>query len=99
MCGRYTLRTPAKDVVELFDLALEEADLAILGSPRYNIAPSQQVAAVRFDAERNARTLVAFEWGLVPSFAEDPAVGNRMINARAETVASKRAFREAFVNR
>jgi len=104
MCGRFTLRTPLKDVVELFDLALTDSALPLDFSesallPRYNIAPSQQVACVRFDADRQQRTLDWLKWGLIPRWADDPSIGNRMINARGETVATKPAFREAFRRR
>lgn len=99
MCGRFTLRTPMKDVVKLFDLALG-ADDGALGQPaRFNIAPSQLVAAVRFDAEQNGRALAWLNWGLVPSWADDPSIGNQMINARAESAATKPAFREALRRR
>jgi putative SOS response-associated peptidase YedK len=99
MCGRFTLRTPMKDVVKLFDLALG-ADDGALGQPaRFNIAPSQRVAAVRFDAEQNGRALAWLQWGLVPPWADDPSIGNQMINARAESVATKPAFREALRRR
>ena len=83
-----------QDVAEAFEL-LELPDL----SPRYNIAPTQQVASVRYDAERGGRILSWQRWGLVPSWADDLAIGNRMINARAETVATKPAFRKAFATR
>ena len=66
--------------------------------PRYNIAPTQFVAAIRNDAEENAE-LVSFRWGLVPFWAKDPSIGNRMINARAETVAEKPSFRNAYKRR
>jgi putative SOS response-associated peptidase YedK len=68
-------------------------------APRVNIAPSQEVAAVRLgpgEAGRGGRHFVWLRWGLVPSWAKDPGIGNRMINARAETVAEKPAFRAAF---
>ena len=89
MCGRYTLRTPASRVAEEFGL-LEAAAFA----PRFNIAPSQSVAVVRRadDALDGRRQLAWLRWGLVPSWARDPAIGNRMINARAETAAEKPAF-------
>jgi putative SOS response-associated peptidase YedK len=93
MCGRFTLHTPAQDIADVFELAVVP-DLA----PRYNIAPTQAVAAVRLEADRR-RTLSLLHWGLIPSWAADPAIGNRMINARAETVASKPAFRQAFQRR
>ena len=62
--------------------------------PRYNVAPGQSVAAVRADPE--GRRLSLLRWGLLPSWAKDPGIGYRMINARAETVASKPAFRSAY---
>jgi putative SOS response-associated peptidase YedK len=62
--------------------------------PRYNVAPMQQVLAIRpRDGKRHAELL---RWGLVPSWADDPKIGNRLINARADTVASKPSFRSAF---
>lgn len=93
MCGRFTLRTPAADVARYFDLA----EIPSL-EPRYNIAPTQTVAVVRADAA-GQRTLDGLAWGLVPSWATDPAIGSRLINARAETVAEKPAFRNAFRQR
>lgn len=94
MCGRFTLFDTADAVAERFGLA----DTPSL-SPRYNIAPSQEVAAVRIPPGGPARELVPLRWGLVPSWAKDPAVGNRMINARAETAAGKPAFRSAIRRR
>ncbi len=67
-------------------------------SPRYNIAPGQQVAVVRQNHD-DLRHLVTMKWGLVPSWAKDPTVGNRMINARSETVHEKPSFRQAFRSR
>jgi putative SOS response-associated peptidase YedK len=94
MCGRFTLFDSADSVAERFGLP-ETPSL----SPRYNIAPSQTVAAVRIPPGGGARELVWLRWGLVPSWAKDPAIGNRMINARAETVAEKHAFRSAIRRR
>jgi putative SOS response-associated peptidase YedK len=91
MCGRFTLRTPTKAIVEAFGL-VDAFDL----KPRFNIAPTQQVAAVRLDPETGTRQLSMYRWGLVPSWADDPSIGYRMINARAESVAIKPAFRSAF---
>lgn len=93
MCGRYTLRTPAQAIAEVFDVEVPEL------RPHYNIAPSQRVTAVRFDPQRRSRQTVALRWGLIPSWADDPKIGYRTINARAETVAIKPAFREAFTKR
>jgi putative SOS response-associated peptidase YedK len=92
MCGRYTLRTPAIDLVEVFQL-LREPVL----EPRYNIAPTQTVAVVR-QIEKH-RELSVMRWGLVPSGAKDPKAGPPLINARADTVATKPAFRTAFKKR
>ena len=68
-------------------------------TPSYNVAPTQLVLAVRLPAGADKPEMVALKWGLVPSWADDPAMGNRLINARAETAASKPAFRSAFGKR
>ena len=78
------------------------AYLSLYGTPRnlrsrYNVAPSQSVAAVRF--ERGERRLSMLRWGLIPGWAQDPSIGNRLINARAETVGTKPAFRAAWSTR
>ncbi len=97
MCGRFTLRTPATVLTRqlLLDLGVEApADLR----PRFNIAPTQMIAAVR-EVSPGDRTFDWLRWGLVPSWAKDVSIGNRMVNARAETVAEKPAFRDAFRRR
>src|SRR3954469_9014904 len=94
MCGRYTLRKPAREIAEAFDL-----DEVFEFPPRYNIAPTQDVPVVRSGSDRAGRVLGLLRWGLIPSWADDPKIGNRMINARAETVAEKPAFRKAFQSR
>ena len=91
MCGRYTLRAKPSALAEAFDLP-EVPEL----SARYNIAPTQDVPVVRPSPDQGRRALGLLHWGLIPSWADDPATGNRMINARAETVAEKPAFRHAF---
>jgi putative SOS response-associated peptidase YedK len=99
MCGRYTLRGHPKHLAQRLGLGLFE-ELSEHGSalrPRFNIAPSQLVAAVR--RTRGKSELVELRWGLVPHWADDPAIGARLINARAETLASKPAFRDAFRRR
>jgi putative SOS response-associated peptidase YedK len=93
MCGRFAFYSPAEATAALFGAA---GSLDI--GPRYNIAPTQDIAAVRV-AEDEGRELVALRWGLVPFWAKDPGIGNRMINARAETVAEKPAFRAAYRHR
>jgi putative SOS response-associated peptidase YedK len=92
MCGRFTLRTPARDLVAVFEL-LRELDL----KPRFNVAPTQQIAVVRQSG--NGRELSMMRWGLVPAWARDAKSGAPMINARAETIATKPSFRTAFKKR
>jgi putative SOS response-associated peptidase YedK len=92
MCGRFTLRTPARDLVEVFEL-LREPEL----SPRYNIAPTQHVAVIRQDGK--SRQLSLMRWGLVPAWSKDPKAGPPLINARSETIATKPSFRTAFKRR
>jgi putative SOS response-associated peptidase YedK len=90
MCGRYTLSTPAGRLAEEFQLDDGAVDL----TPSYNVAPTQQVAAVL--EEGGKRRLEMLRWGLVPSWADDPEIGARMINARSETAPEKPSFRRAF---
>ncbi len=90
MCGRYSLKTPADALAGHFQLT-KSPPL----SPRYNIAPSQPIAIVRIHAPTARRECVLVRWGLIPSWAKDPGIGNKMINARAETVSEKPSFREA----
>ena len=92
MCGRFAFYSPTEAAAALFG-AEAAADLA----PRYNVAPTQDIAAIRADGD--TRELVAFRWGLVPFWAKDPSIGNRMINARAETIAEKPSFRAAYRKR
>lgn len=91
MCGRYTLTSAGDEVALLFDLS----DLPSL-PPRYNVAPTQEAAVVRVTSPGGPRHLDLLRWGLVPYWAEDPSIGNRMINARAESVADKPAYRWSF---
>jgi putative SOS response-associated peptidase YedK len=93
MCARYSLKSSADVLQELFDL--DEAPQLV---PRYNIAPTQPIAAVTRSPE-GRRALKLLQWGLIPSWAKDPAIGQRLINARAETLAEKPAFRSAFKRR
>ncbi|NOZ51239.1 MAG: SOS response-associated peptidase [Chloroflexi bacterium] len=91
MCGRFTLAVEPETLKTLFDLAA-----APELSPRHNIAPTQPVAAVRFDPEHQQRQFTYLTWGLIPSWAQDIKIGARMINARSETAADKPAYRSAF---
>jgi putative SOS response-associated peptidase YedK len=92
MCGRFTFAVDPADLSEIFPGYEFPADLR----PRYNIAPTQDVAVVANDGERR---VACFRWGLIPSWAQDPAIGSRMINARAEMVAEKPSFRAAYKRR
>ena len=93
MCGRFAFYSPSEAAVALFGVST-----SIEIEPRYNIAPTQFIAAVR-DDENKQRELVMLRWGLVPFWAKDPSIGNRMINARAETVAEKPSYRAAYRHR
>ncbi|GAB1538567.1 SOS response-associated peptidase [Scytonema sp. NUACC21] len=91
MCGRFTLSQPATALAQSFHLE-KAPDL----EPQYNIAPTQMVAAVLYNQESDRRELHSLRWGLIPSWAKDPGMGSKLINARSETVAEKPAFRTAF---
>ena len=95
MCGRYTSTTPPADLAAYFHVDEVVADEQ---PPRYNVAPTDEVYAVA-DSSDAVRRLGTFRWGLVPFWAEDPKIGARMINARAETLLNKSAFRESFERR
>ncbi|CAN5754989.1 hypothetical protein BH23CHL7_BH23CHL7_09720 [soil metagenome] len=99
MCGRMTQQVPPSEVARIFDAELRAGDAAELDAlgPRYNVAPTQPLAVV---TERDdGRFVEAHRWGLVPAWAETLAVGSRMINARAETIARSPAFRASFLRR
>jgi len=89
VCGRVTLTLTLQEVAEILNLE-EEIDW----QPRYNIAPTQQVPVVVKEEDENHLRL--FQWGLIPYWAKDPSVGNKMINARAETIDAKPSFRHCF---
>lgn len=93
MCGRFAFYSPSEAITALFGV---HTDIEI--EARYNIAPTQFIAAVR-NNESGSRELIMLRWGLVPFWAKDPAIGNRMINARAETVAEKPSYRNAYKKR
>ena len=89
MCGRFTLTVDPADLQEAFPQFILPAQ----GAPRYNIAPGQPILVLPNDGTNKADFFV---WGLIPSWAKDPSIGNKMINARAETLAEKPAFRSAY---
>src|SRR5207247_6124648 len=94
MCGRYTLKTPVERLSEMFQFP----EIIPL-KPRYNIAPSQDVAVVRRLPDDLDRKLAMLRWGLIPAWAKDPAKARQPINAKAETVADLPSFRDAFRKR
>ena len=94
MCGRFTLKTDPETLTETFPgFTTPAADEM---TPRYNITPSQRVAVV---ANNGDNSVEFFQWGLIPSWAKDPKIGNRMINARSETLAEKPSFRTPYKRR
>ncbi len=104
MCGRYTSTTSVTDLAKIFEVDEVRAEPL---PPRYNVAPSLDVFAVALrrpkaeEAEEKGphRALGTFRWGLVPSWAKDASIGNRLINARSESIATKPAFRAAIARR
>jgi len=89
MCGRFSLTTSPEIISQHFGFSI-----SLLFEPRYNIAPSQDILAINDNHET-----VMLRWGLIPSWAKDPSIGYKMINARAETVAEKPSFRSAYQSR
>jgi putative SOS response-associated peptidase YedK len=114
MCGRFALLTSGEDLVTQFGVSQIPIDVSMI-APRYNVAPTQPVVVVRettastssadgdstssADGDSNQRELTFLQWGLIPSWAKDPKIGSRLINARSETVAEKPSFRAAFKRR
>ena len=94
MCGRFSQTATPAMIAQQFDVAVPP-----LFAPRYNIAPSQPVVAIRIEPDTATRQLVLLRWGLIPSWAKDPKIGFQCINAKAETVAEKPSFRSAFKKR
>lgn len=103
MCGRYASSRRPEDLIEEFEVVENRVSAPLAAD--YNVAPTKEVYAVverppaKDSPEPPQRQLRVFSWGLVPSWAKDPAIGNRMINARVETVAEKPAYRKAFAVR
>jgi len=91
MCGRYTLSAPSDLIEDLMELE-ESIEL----QPRFNIAPTQEAPVVLQRDSSASRRLETLRWGLVPFWAKDRSIGDRMINARSETVVEKPAFRASF---
>ena len=97
MCGRYVLKSSPQRLREVFGIEGPDTAHSETWRPRYNLAPQQDAPVVR--CLEGQRRLDLLRWGLMPAWAKDPALGNRLINARSETVADKPAFRAAFKSR
>src|SRR5205823_14911570 len=95
MCGRFALFVTLMILGKRFDI-LDAIDDMLEWTPRYNIAPSQNVLAVRNDPAEGRRKFALLRWGLIPSWAKDTKIGYNCINARCEEIESKPAFRSAF---
>lgn len=89
MCGRFSIATPIEQLRERFDAEPPKEPV----KPRYNAAPGQELLVI---TEEEPKQMSLFKWGLVPSWAKDPKIGNHLINARAETLKEKPAFRHAY---
>lgn len=99
MCGRFTLFVTPEEIANVFSVSHSEAGRLLGGGPRYNVAPTTEVATVRQGKGGDGRVLSMLRWGLVPHWAKGPGAGPLMINARAETIAEKPAFRSSFRSR
>ena len=97
MCGRYASTRSSDDLVAEFDALGTTFDEPL--RPDYNVAPTTNVPVVRVSESRGGRVVDSLRWGLVPSWSKDLSAGAKMMNARAESVASKPAFRSAFARR
>ncbi len=96
MCGRFSQLQSWRELHDLYSLT--DQDYIPNLQPRYNVTPSQDLAAIRLN-ETGERELVRLRWGLIPFWAKDEKIGYKTINARVETVAEKPAFRAAFRKR
>lgn len=96
MCGRYASTRSATDLAALFEAADDTGGDAETG---YNLAPTRSVPIVRMSRSLDGRAVSAARWGLVPHWAKDPSIGNRMFNARSETVTTTNSYRNAFKRR
>ena len=95
MCGRFLNRTPVSETARIFGTTNALPNYP----PRYNLAPTEGVLAVRFNPDDVRRHLDVMRWGLIPLWAEDRTIGNKLFNARSETIAATPAFRDAYAKR
>ncbi len=99
MCGRYSLFAPPEEVARIFAVLPEEAGRVLDVGPRYNVAPTTEVAVVRQSGGEPGRDLAHLRWGLIPHWSKEAGRGPLLINARGETIAEKPAFRSSFRDR
>jgi putative SOS response-associated peptidase YedK len=92
MCGRFSFSYSQKIIEEIFDVEVDPEDYR----PRYNCAPSQKLAVI---SNENPKKLIFYRWGLIPFWAKDPSIGNKLINSKAETISEKASFRQSFKNK
>jgi len=95
MCGRYRLSRRKQVVEEYFDTVSDEPNW----NPRYNIAPTQPIPIIRQSPKEPVREMSLIRWGLIPSWAKEPSISAKMINARSETAGTKPAFRDPLTSR
>ncbi len=99
MCGRISLLTPPERLARIFDAVLA-AGVDPAGRPSANVGPTRMVPGLaEVAADEGGRVIDLYKWGLVPSWSDNPTIGSRLFNARAETVATKPSFRSAFARR
>lgn len=92
MCGRFASVTPPETIRQVFGTT----NATPYFSPRWNLAPTQDMLVVRFNPETHERSLDIVRWGLIPHWAKDASIASKLINARAETIPEKPSFRDAF---
>lgn len=95
MCGRFNVLSSAQAFVDLLQI-LVKIDGRLDVGPRYNIAPTERVLAVRRATQESDAQMLELRWGLIPHWAKDISIGNRLINARCETAATKPSYRQAY---
>ena len=97
MCGRIVIERSLEEISEIYDAAAH-VDSAFRAGPRYNVAPTQPIRAIRLEPE-GSRELISVRWGLIPSWSKEGPAGKPLFNARGETVATLPLFRKAFSSR
>jgi putative SOS response-associated peptidase YedK len=99
MCGRFTQQRPTSELAEIFDAQPADEAVGAEKDAHYNVAPTEQVRVVVEPKVDAPRVVASYRWGLVPGWAKDARIGNRLINARADSLATSNAFRRSFEGR